>query len=535
MENNILEAALKYAEQGFSVIPISTKKKPLVSWAEFQNRKATEEEIKKWFAEFINPNIGIVTGEISNLLVVDCDTTEAIKQIEELLPDNFEGPISNTPRGGRHYYFQHCSGLSNRAGVLPGIDIRTVGGYIVIPPSANGSGKAYSWINNNDLTKSNATFLPVNLFNALKNAFKLSSSLYLNIIAKDMPENALFQKGRRDDDLFHYAHVLASAKEPESKIRQVLELLARNCNPPFPEKEVYAKIESAIKRIKIKDRNISAELRDWVSVTSGYFNVTTTYNELQLVTKEQKAAVRVALHRLCKDGVIIQDKNKDGLYRLVNKTIKQIDLDDRSDLIGELQIRFPFRIEDWIKPMPGCVYIIAGETDSGKSAFLMNFAKKNTARFKVHYFSSEMGKQEMLDRTDHFWPDVGKDKNFIFYEDCYSDFNQMIKPDDINIIDYLELYDEFFKMSEKIDDIGKALKNGICFIALQKPKNRDEGLGGERTKNLARLYLSLMPGLLKITKAKNWRDPKANPNNQQIPFKLVAGCNFINTEPWRRP
>jgi hypothetical protein len=184
--------------------------------------------------------------------------------------------------------------------------------------------------------------------------------------------------------------------------------------------------------------------------------------------------------------------------------------------------------------MPGCVYIIAGETDSGKSAFLMNFAKKNTSKFKVHYFSSEMGKQEMLDRTDHFWPDVGKDKNFIFYEDCYSDFNQMIKPDDINIIDYLELYDEFYKMAEKIDDIGKALKNGICFIALQKPKSRDEGLGGERTKNLARLYLSLMPGLLKITKAKNWRDPKANPNNQQIPFKLVSGCNFINTEPWRR-
>lgn len=529
-----LEAALKYAEMGMSVIVAGKDKIPFGPWGIYQKRKATPDEIRGWFKQYDNPNIGIVTGAISNLLVVDCDSQEAIDQVEATIPDNMMIPTTTTPGGGRHYYFSHIEGLSNKANYLSGLDVRTSGGYIVAPPSENGNGKKYSWIENNGLAEIPAPQIHSQLFNLLKNAVNSSSLNNINIIASNMPENALFQKGRRDDDLFHYAHVLASSKEPEWKIRQVLEILARNCIPPFPERELYQKIESAIKRIKIKDRNISAELREWVAVTSGYFNVTTIYNELQVVTKEQKAAIRVALHRLCKDGVILQDKNKDGLYRLVNKTIKEIDLDDRSDLIGELQIKFPFGIENYIKPMPGCVYIIAGETDSGKSAFLMNFAKKNTPRHKVHYFSSEMGKQELLDRTDYFWPNVGKDKNFVFYEDCYSDFNQMIKPDDINIIDYLELYDEFYKMAEKIDDIGKALGNGICFIALQKPKNREEGLGGERTKNLARLYLSLSPGLLKIVKAKNWRDPKVNPNGLSIPWKLVSGCNFLNTDSWMK-
>jgi len=255
------------------------------------------------------------------------------------------------------------------------------------------------------------------------------------------------------------------------------------------------------------------------------------------VYKRRKKNVSIILKRLSEgeNKLIIKTVGVVGSYKTINKTAKLIDLADRSDLKGELPVKFPFGIENYIKPMPGCVYVIAGETDSGKSAFLMNFAKKNTLLFNVNYFSSEMGKQELLDRTDHFWPNIGDDKNFNFYEDCYEDFEQMIRPDEINIIDYLELFDEFWKMAERIDKIGRALKNGIAFIALQKPKNREEGTGGERTKNLARLYLSLSPGMLKIVKAKNWRDPKLNPNGLTIPWKLAEGCKFYNTEPWSKP
>jgi len=532
-----LQAALKYADLNLSIIPVGNDKKPLVPWGIYQKRKATQDEIKKWFEQFNNPNIGIVTGEISNLLVIDCDSQEAIDQIEEMLPENIEIPASSTPRGGRHYYFQHIEGFPNKANLLKSIDIRTSGGFIIAPPSVNGNGKIYTWINNNGLSEVPAPILHGSLLNLLKNAnIKDKNTYILDHIANDVPRIGLFQKGRRDEDLFHFAHQLAKSKTSQQEIREVLEILAKNCNPPFPEKELYIKIESAIKYSADKQRNLASEIREWVCLQEGTFCLRNIYDALQLSTRDEKKNVSIILKRLSEgdNKLIIKTVGVAGSYKTVTNTAKVIDLSDRSDLKGELPISFPFGIENYIKAMPGCVYIIAGETDTGKSAFLMNFAKRNTGFNNVHYFSSEMGKQELFDRTDHFWPNIGDDKNFTFYEDCYEDFDQLIKPDDVNIIDYLELFDNFYLMASIIDKIGRALRNGIVFIALQKPKNRDEGTGGERTKNLARLYLALSPGVLKIVKAKNWRDAKINPNGLSIPFKLAEGCKFYNTDPWKK-
>ena len=131
---SLLDHALQYAEMGMSVIPVGSHKKPLIPWGVYQKRKATQDEIKKWFEQFDKPNIGIVTGEISNLLVVDCDSQEAIDQVEDMLPENIEIPASSTPRGGRHYYFQHIEGFPNKANLLKSVDIRTSGGFIIAPP-----------------------------------------------------------------------------------------------------------------------------------------------------------------------------------------------------------------------------------------------------------------------------------------------------------------------------------------------------------------------------------------------------------------
>jgi len=338
------------------------------------------------------------------------------------------------------------------------------------------------------------------------------------------------------------SHVAKIIKECSSR-RKLIEIADRMAKSAYSNTiDLVDLVENARADIKSlglskKGGSLAQQIRDWVCLQDGTFNLQTIYTCLQLSTRDEKKNVSIILKRLSEgeDRLVVKYSGVAGTYKTVSKTAKLIDLSNRSDLKGELLLKFPFGIENYIKPMPGCVFIIAGETDSGKSAFLMNFAKKNTPMFKVNYYSSEMGKQELFDRTDHFWPDIGEDKNLVFFEDCYEDFDQLIEPDAINIIDYLELFDNFYLMASIIDKIGRALKSGIVFIALQKPKNRDEGTGGERTKNLARLYLSLRPGILKIVKAKNWRDSKVNPNGLEIDFKLIEGCKFHNTEPWRKP
>jgi hypothetical protein len=173
----------------------------------------------------------------------------------------------------------------------------------------------------------------------------------------------------------------------------------------------------------------------------------------------------------------------------------------------------------------------AGESNSGKTALALNFARLQQDRFDVHYFSSEMGKTELRERLLKF-PYPLESWKVHFWERS-SNFADVIRPDGINIIDFLEIHDEFYKVGLYIKDIFDKLKTGIAFILIQKNKNTDFGLGGMRSLEKARLYLAMEPGRLKIVKAKNWASQK-NPNGLSISFKLVGGCDFHNSTPWEK-
>ena len=73
------KAALLYRDKGFSVIPVKGNKKPYIPWTEFQERKATVEEIEQWWKKWPGANVGIVTGKISGVVVkADPETGEAL-------------------------------------------------------------------------------------------------------------------------------------------------------------------------------------------------------------------------------------------------------------------------------------------------------------------------------------------------------------------------------------------------------------------------------------------------------------------------
>lgn len=313
---------------------------------------------------------------------------------------------------------------------------------------------------------------------------------------------------------------------PEELSAHISEIISANQPEIAARKPTHLRVEEFVTFVA----------KEGVSSQTVTFSLLDCYNSLDLKTAAEKGGCRMVIKRLCDRGQIEPAGSKSGLYRVVNSEDRSIDLGDLSDLKGEIQLLFPLGVHQWIKAMPHTIYIIAGETDSGKSAFLLNFAKMNSISYPVDYHSSEMGKAEFLDRLQYFWTDAAQNKNMRFFERS-NDFAAAIKraPDNIHIIDYIQLFDNFYLMAEIIDKIGKALNNGIAFIALQKPKGRDEGLGGERTKDLSRLYLAMSPGTLKIVKAKNWRNPKVNPNNQQIFFKLAEGCHFFNQGDWHKP
>ena len=313
---------------------------------------------------------------------------------------------------------------------------------------------------------------------------------------------------------------------PEELSAHISDIISANQPEKSARKPLHLQIEEFVTFVANK-----ADLSQ--SVT---FSLHDCYIHLGIREATEKASCRMVISRMVSRGQIEPAGHKSGIYRLVNSEDRSIDLGDLSDLKGEMRIGFPMNVHKFIKVMPHTVYIIAGETDSGKSAYLLNFAKMNSQLHRVHYHSSEMGKAEFLDRLQYFWANASDNKNMKFYERS-NDFASAIKrnPDDIHIVDYMQMFDNFYLMAEKIDGIGKAINNGLAFIAIQKPKGRDEGLGGERTKDLSRLYLAMSPGCLKIVKAKNWKDPKYNPNGLEMCFKLSEGCHFYPQGEWYKP
>jgi len=113
-----------------------------------------------------------------------------------------------------------------------------------------------------------------------------------------------------------------------------------------------------------------------------------------------------------------------------------------------------------------------------------------------------------------------------------TNFADLIRPNAINIIDFMEIHDQFWIIGQWILEVFDRLENGIAVIALQKGIGKEIGRGGDITLEKPRLYLTMQPGKIKIRKCKNWANPMINPNYKFKTFKLVGGCKFISGWDW---
>lgn len=138
-EKSWLDYALYYVfELGFSVIPMSLDKRPLIKWKEFQERRPTREEIFSWPRQAI----AIITGTISRIAVVDCESYE---DAAWFCQEKAASPMVCQSKRGFHFYFRHPgSRVSNDRKVFGRYDVRGDGGYVLAPPSPHSEG-FYRW------------------------------------------------------------------------------------------------------------------------------------------------------------------------------------------------------------------------------------------------------------------------------------------------------------------------------------------------------------------------------------------------------
>lgn len=150
-ESKTLAYALQYLKRGWNVVPVKyrTKDKP-IEWKKYQTQRITEKEVYARFGHGLH-NVAIITGRISDLIVLDADVKKHHEAAEYLKHKHVPDTIKNHTHNGIQYVFQYPADLNVTnivaLGGVPGIDIRGDGGYIMVAPSMHPEGTQYKWEN----------------------------------------------------------------------------------------------------------------------------------------------------------------------------------------------------------------------------------------------------------------------------------------------------------------------------------------------------------------------------------------------------
>ena len=145
----LLAAALAYAAQGVSVFPLWPGSKEPACRRGYKDATSNPATIRRWWLAEPQFNIGVATGIVSGVWVLDIDGADGEDTLRDLSARHrsIDTLTSETARG-HHLWFLTDGPIQSSAGrVGRGLDVRADGGYVVAPPSVHPDGPVYAWIN----------------------------------------------------------------------------------------------------------------------------------------------------------------------------------------------------------------------------------------------------------------------------------------------------------------------------------------------------------------------------------------------------
>lgn len=234
-----ISSATSYLSYGWSLLPIQAReKKPLIKWEGFQHRLPTKTELTDWWNRWPDANVGIITGKVSGLIVLDVDGEAGrASLVGRPLPATV---IARTGRGF-HYFFKHPGGIiKNAVGLSPGLDIRGDGGYVVASPSIHPNGTPYEWAEGMSPQDLELAEAPSWLFDTLK----------IVPVSIDRPRSRYSEillgvnEGTRNDAAARLAGHLFQRGLPKDEVMGILRAWNELNHPPLPIPELSRVLES---------------------------------------------------------------------------------------------------------------------------------------------------------------------------------------------------------------------------------------------------------------------------------------------------
>lgn len=266
-ENRNLKAALTYASKyGWSVFPVRAEsKKPLTPHG-CKDAKRDPGAIKNWWRKWPDASVGVATGSISSLIVIDEDIDDEkgvdgfLSMAEWERENNVHLPDTAraiTGRGGAHrYYHYNGKDIENRIGIIDGVDVRGEGGYVVAPPSIHPNGTEYAW-------EDDPADTPIaEVDDVVKKFLSIGKSKREDGERFQLPQ--IIDSGTRNSTLHSFACSLQAQGLSDSAILAAVK--AENearCVPPVDDEELTQLVNSALRYAKGESKILANVGEEW--------------------------------------------------------------------------------------------------------------------------------------------------------------------------------------------------------------------------------------------------------------------------------
>lgn len=520
----------KYAERGWALVPcakaspmtatekIFTGKEPIQKeWQKIQNRDKTD-----WFHWLDSSlNIGVRTGEVSNLCVIDFDflskqekadlvkegtSEKRIKEInaKKVIPDNIKSIMGETlmqeTLGGFHLFYQATDLPKGyiKFGELH-IDIETENGQVVIFPSFQtavveeykdgedikerivGYAKR-KWLNDLPVAK-----MPDALYELLKQN-KSKKETKIKDEKSDIEEAIITENFKIKDFKNNRHNTMAKVGGILRKNLNILQVknalsVFNNCvfDEPLPKNEVSLIVDSLDKYIGDEENNIVNNIIEFLNETD-----IASKSDIELAVFGQKAVSENKLRfEKALTNLILKHKiAKQGLrnYKLVRE------MKGSSNLLSvgvPINFKMPY-FSDIANFCRGDLLLIGGTTKIGKTVLSMNICKRLVEQNlqNIDYFYNESGSRFVKSALK-----LGlKDGDFThFYAPNPTEIT--IRPNSICIYDWVRVSD-FSKTADIYAGLTEKLvhSNSIMIAFTQLRENEENAWFA---KDLIRQFVAL--------------------------------------------
>ena len=446
---------LFYEKHKFDLVPLARDKKiPIEKEWTIKEHKNREEWID-W--REAGANIGVKTGKMSNVTVIDIDQKPIPKEIAEIIQKNDGTLYQETNKGYHFFYIYEPDFPKTRIEELK-IDIENNGGQVVVPPSTiEGIKRKLNMVDVQPMPKE----LKELLLSKIKSRPKIETETEKQSVDfGELPANLDFSKipeGSRHHALMHLGGICRKELNM-SQTKHVMTLLNRHfVKPPLNYKDFESLIDQLSKYMGFDEKDLAGKIIEYLKVvedgTAKDIRDALGFKGLG----EEKARVDKAISYLVKEGYLIKKRR---MYHIIKKAEWK---DTFPKLDNKVHFDVPYFNESAVFNW-GDMVLLGSRSKFGKTTISMNMLKHFIDQgIRPYYISLETGSRFIKTAIS-----LGMKEGDFLWDFQADPGNIELEPNAVTILDWLMIEDKASTdavMKHFVEQLYKT--NGFLIIFMQ--------------------------------------------------------------------